>query len=162
MSQQVGQLDAEDVLNAFLQQSQGAAATLQGQQSQPNQFQQPTGAVSGSANGQSDGLPLNPAVISELLKFVQQLPGSHNQIQQEQQQPVAVSQSQSQSVAAGQVVQPGSGVAAVPNGELGFGSASGGRWAQPAAGGGLSQRQAVGSAQRRRWALSAPTRTRSL
>jgi pre-mRNA cleavage complex 2 protein Pcf11 len=116
MSQQAGQLGAGDVLNSFSQQSQGAVATLQVQQSQPNQFQQPTGAVSGSANGQSDGLPLNPAAISELLKFVQQLPGSQNQIQQQQQQPVAVSQSQSQSVAAGQVVQPGSGVAAVPNG----------------------------------------------
>jgi hypothetical protein len=80
MFQQAEQLGAEDVLNAFSQQSRGAAATLQDQQSQPNQFQQPTGEVSSSANGQSDGLPLDPAAtaISELLKFVQQLPGSQN------------------------------------------------------------------------------------
>ncbi|KAG0595543.1 hypothetical protein M758_UG175500 [Ceratodon purpureus] len=112
MSQQTGQPGSGGALNAFLQQSQGAVPPLQGQQSQ---FQQPTGAVSGVVNGQSDVLPLNPVAISELLKLVQQLPGSQNQIQQ-QQQVIAASQSESQSVAAGQMLQSGLGVPLLPNG----------------------------------------------
>lgn len=115
MSQQAGQLGSGGALNVFSQQPQGGGAALQGHQSQVDQFQQPTGAVSGSTNGQSDVLPLNPAAISELLKMVQQLPGSQNQMQQ-QQQPVAVSQGQPQGAALGQVLQSGSGLPPLPNG----------------------------------------------
>ena len=115
MSQQTGQVGLGGGGNLFSQQAQGAVAALQAQQNQVNQFQQATGAVSGLANGQSDVVPLNPAAISELLKLVQQLPGSQNQAQQ-QQAAVGVSQGQGASVAAGQVVQSGLGVAPLPSG----------------------------------------------
>ncbi|KAG0571674.1 hypothetical protein KC19_VG033100 [Ceratodon purpureus] len=105
LSQQKGQVGSGGSLNALSQQSQGALPPLQGQQTQ---FHQPTVAVFGVANGQSDVLPLNPAAISELLKLVQQLSGSQNQIQQQQ-------QSQSESVVADQMLQSGLGVPPLPN-----------------------------------------------
>lgn len=116
MSQPTALMSSGGLLNQFSQQSQAAMAALQAQQSQGNQFQQqPAQAVSGLPNGPSDVLPLNTAAISELLKMVQQLPASQNQMPQ-QQQSVPLAQAQAQTVTSGQVLQAASGVPPLPNG----------------------------------------------
>jgi pre-mRNA cleavage complex 2 protein Pcf11 len=115
MPQQTAHISSGGLLSQFLQQPQATMGTLQGGQSQGNQFQQATQVGGGVPSSQGDVLPLNTAAISELLKMVQQFPAPQNQIQQ-QQQSVPVTQMQAQSVAPGQMLQPASVVPPLPNG----------------------------------------------